>query len=194
MVTPLHLYMQWMFILSGFFIVKCFNIQFRLWGPTGRLLPLVGPFSIRWIVVEQILFWVLHWSIQMVWQVDKTNWAWHQTPTSISWWLNTFSLSRLHLLYLTDLPIQWPIHFARYYCGEASQSTTSFIRCNCNSFWRCGINIKNDLLIRTITAPWLWVWLREHRLLNVIYVVRMTVLSMSFSLHGLFLQAQTESH
>ena len=83
---------------------------------------------------SEILFWVSLWSIQMVWQGDKTNWAWHQTPTSISWWLNTFSLTRLHLLWLTDLPIQWAIHFGRYYCGGASQSAAFFIRCNCNSF------------------------------------------------------------
>ena len=145
--------------------------------------------------VEQILFWVSLWSIKMVWQGDKTNWAWHQTPTSISWWLSTFSLNRLHLLCYegpalqTDLPIQWPIHFARYYCGELvngrpirtdhrshspSQSSTFFIRCNCNSFWRCGVNIKNDLLIRTIAATWVWAWLRECKPRNVIYVAQMT--------------------
>lgn len=146
--------------------------------------------------VEQILFWLSLWSIQMVWQGDKTNWAWHQTLTSISWWLSTFSLTRLHLLCYegpalqTDLPIQWPIHFTRYYCGELvkgepirtdhrcrspSRSTTFFIRRNCNSFWRCGVNIMNDLLIRSTTVTRVWAWLRERKLCNVIYIVRMTV-------------------
>lgn len=144
--------------------------------------------------VEQILFWLFLWSIQMVWQGDKINWAWHQTPTSISWWLSTFSLTRLHLLCYespalqNDLPNQWPIHFARYYCGELvkhlktdhrchcpGQSTTFFIRCNCNSFWRCGVYVKYGLLIKTITATWVWAWLRERRLWNVIWIVQMTV-------------------
>ncbi len=80
--------------------------------------------------------------------------------------------------------------FARYYCGELvtgqqirtdhrfhspSQSTTLFMRCNCNSFWRCSV-VKNDLFIRTITVTRVRPRVGVRRLLrNVICIVRMTV-------------------
>lgn len=37
---------------------------------------------------------------------DETNWAWHQDPNSISWWLSTYSLTRLHLLWPRGVPLR----------------------------------------------------------------------------------------
>lgn len=55
--------------------------------------------------------------LHMVWQGDKTNWAWHRNPTSISRWLSAFFLTRLPSPRYGgpaprgDFPNRRPIHF-----------------------------------------------------------------------------------
>lgn len=54
-------------------------------------------------------------SFLLVYTDGLAGWQDKLSPTSISWWLSTFSVTRLHLLCYggpalqTDLPIQWPL-------------------------------------------------------------------------------------
>lgn len=67
----------------------------------------------------------------MVWQGDKTNWAWHRNPASISWWLSTFFLTRVHSPRYGgpaprgDLPNRRPIHFLRMILRRGGDSRAS---------------------------------------------------------------------
>lgn len=71
----------------------------QAWWGVGGVRLLGGPCWLLGLVKdgrEQSEYRLSSWRIHMVWQGDKTNWAWHPNPTSISWWLSTFFLTRVH--------------------------------------------------------------------------------------------------